>query len=59
LTEEVIPKINEVARKKHLTVIDLYAEFGNKTALFPDGVHPDAEGARIMAEKIYTTLTGL
>jgi acyl-CoA thioesterase I len=59
LTEEVIPKINQIARRKHLTVIDLYAEFENKAALFPDGVHPDADGAHIMAKKVYTTLTGL
>ncbi|EEF57834.1 lipolytic protein G-D-S-L family [Pedosphaera parvula Ellin514] len=59
LTEEVIPKIKEVARRKHLPVIDLYSAFADKAALFPDGVHPDATGAGIMAEKIFTALTGV
>lgn len=58
LTEEVIPKINEIARQKHLPMIDLYVALENKSALFFDGVHPNAEGAGIMAEKIYQTLTG-
>jgi lysophospholipase L1-like esterase len=58
LTEEVIPKINAVARKQHLPVIDLYVAMDDKGALFPDGVHPDAEGARIMAQKIQHALTG-
>jgi acyl-CoA thioesterase I len=57
LTEEVIPKIKEVARRRHLPVIDLYSEFADKAALFPDGVHPDAAGAGIMAEKIFTAFT--
>jgi lysophospholipase L1-like esterase len=58
LTEEVIPKLNEVARHEHLPVIDLYSEFGNKAALFSDGVHPNAKGASLMARKIYQALTG-
>lgn len=58
LTEEVIPKIKEVARKERLPVIDLYAAFADKPEMLPDGVHPNAEGARLMAEQIYAKLTG-
>ncbi len=58
LTEEIIPKINEIARQKHLPLIDLYVALENYSALFPDGVHPNIEGAHLMAEKIYQTLTG-
>jgi len=57
LVSEVIPKINQIARRKRLPVVNLYAEFEDKSALFPDGVHPNAEGARIMAQKICTELT--
>ena len=58
LTEEVIPQINAIAAKKYLPVIDLYTPFAGKAALFRDGVHPDSTGARIMAEVIYTKLSG-
>jgi acyl-CoA thioesterase I len=56
LVEEVIPKINEAARKTNLPLIDLYAPFEGKAELFPDGVHPDAKGAGIMAREIYAKL---
>ena len=58
LTEEVIPQINMIAAQKHLTIIDLYAPFEGKSGLFPDGVHPDAQGARIMAQTVHAKLTG-
>ena len=58
LAEEVIPRIRDVARQTHLPVIDLYSEFGGKAEMFPDGVHPDARGARVMAAAIYAKLVG-
>lgn len=58
MTEEVIPKIREVARKAHVPVIDLYTELGGKAELFPDGVHPDARGAQVMAGAIARSLVG-
>jgi lysophospholipase L1-like esterase len=58
LTEEVIPKINAAARQAKLRVIDLYVPFDGKAALFPDGVHPDAKGAGIMARQVYAKLLG-
>jgi acyl-CoA thioesterase-1 len=58
LTEEVIPDINKVAARQDLALIDLYAPFEGKSSLFPDGVHPDASGARIMAEQVHAALLG-
>jgi acyl-CoA thioesterase I len=58
LHEEVIPRIREIARKAHAPVIDLYAEFADKAGMLPDGVHPDARGARVMAAAIYAKLIG-
>jgi acyl-CoA thioesterase-1 len=58
LTEEIIPRINEAACDESLPVIDLYAALAGSTDLLPDGVHPDAVGAGIMAKTIYTKLTG-
>jgi lysophospholipase L1-like esterase len=58
LTEEVIPQINKTASENHMQVIDLYAPFEGKHELFPDGVHPDSKGARIMAEQVYAKISG-
>jgi lysophospholipase L1-like esterase len=57
LTEEVIPKITEAAKKSRLPLIDLYTLFEGKAQMFPDGVHPDANGAREMANLICAKLS--
>jgi|GEM_PF-7005808 len=31
----------------------MYAALKGKKELFPDNLHPNAEGARIMAEKVF------
>jgi acyl-CoA thioesterase I len=54
---EVIPLIRKVARQTQAKIIDLYAAFSGKKELFPDTVHPDAAGARLMAADIYHALT--
>ena len=49
---EVAPTIERIAKEKSLGVIDLYEALINKTELFPDGVHSNAAGARIIAETV-------
>jgi acyl-CoA thioesterase-1 len=58
MTEEIMPRINEVAKKTGLPIIDLHTALSNKAQLFPDLIHPNAEGAKLMAEAIYHALTG-
>jgi lysophospholipase L1-like esterase len=58
LTQQIIPEINQVARRARIPVIDLYRAFNSKSELFPDGVHPNAMGTTIMAQEIYSTLAG-
>jgi len=55
---EIIPKISQVAAEKHLPVINLYAALSNQPDLFPDQIHPNAAGARVMARTVYVALTG-
>lgn len=52
----VIPHIKKVASKTRSTVIDLYRETENMEANFPDMIHPNEAGARIMANKVATVL---
>ena len=52
----VIPKIKQVAEKNKLPVIDLHSAMDGKPQLFPDKVHPNEEGARVMAEAVRAAL---
>ena len=53
IVNAIVPIVNKVAKKQRLKVIDLhtlYAADGDK--MLPDGIHPDAKGARRLAEII-------
>ena len=54
----VIPLVRDVAKETKATVIDLYAALDGTKELFPDKVHPNAEGAGLMAKEIAAVLTG-
>lgn len=56
--DEIIPLVHQVATDSNATVIDLYDAFADKKDLFPDTVHPNDDGAKLMAADVYTALTG-
>jgi len=58
IKNEVIPLINQIARSKHVPVIDLYGPLSGKPELFPDRIHSNAEGAHGIAAEIYAALNG-
>jgi len=58
INPEVLAKIDQIAAKTGFPIIDLYKALSDKPQLFPDRIHPNAAGARVMAETIYTALTG-
>lgn len=53
---EMIPMIQRVAKKSDVTVIDLYTALSNRKLMFPDTVHPNAAGAKLMAMEVYRVL---
>ena len=53
IKNEIIPKIREVASQAGVATIDIYTAMSGKPELFPDKVHPNAEGARQIAQTIY------
>ena len=59
IKNELIPLVNQAARSKNVPVIDLFTPLSDKPELFPDRIHPNAEGAYGIAKEIYTSLTGL
>jgi acyl-CoA thioesterase I len=48
----VIPIVQKVAAAKKLPTIDLYTAMSGKPAMFPDNIHPNAEGAAVMAKTV-------
>lgn len=56
IKEGVKPKIEQVGKDMGLPVIDLYEALSDKPKLFPDKVHPNAEGARLIAETVHKAL---
>ena len=51
-------RIEEVARLSGAELIDLHTILYNRPDLFPDALHPTAEGAALIARQVYGHLTG-
>ena len=52
LENEVLPICRRVAEERGVPVIDVHSAFAGKKELFVDGCHPNARGAKVMAEKV-------
>lgn len=53
LVQNTIPIIKKVAKKTKSTLIDFHTPFDNSIELFPDLLHPNSEGAHLIAELIF------
>lgn len=49
---EIIKILKKIALENDLKTIDFFTLFQEKSIYFPDGVHPNAEGAKIMADEV-------
>ena len=49
----VIPYIKEVAQEENIPLIDLNTPFQGKRQYFPDTIHPNEEGEKMIAEIIF------
>lgn len=56
LTEEIIPKIRQVAAETGLTLIDTNTPLLNHHDYFVDGVHPNNQGAKVIAQTVYQAI---
>jgi lysophospholipase L1-like esterase/pimeloyl-ACP methyl ester carboxylesterase len=56
IIKKINPLIQQVAYTEHVEVIDMHSPFINKEAIMPDKIHPDKEGAGIMAKNVYDNL---
>ena len=53
--------IKKVAKKNKLPVIDLHSAMDGMPELFPDHIHPNEEGAKVMAKsclRCYSKIKG-
>ncbi|MFC1497610.1 GDSL-type esterase/lipase family protein [Verrucomicrobiota bacterium] len=54
---EVLPVIRKVAKDRKTGLIDLHTPMENHPEYFNDGVHPNEEGALLIAKEIHKALT--
>ena len=59
IRDEILPLIDQIAQQRNVGVIDLYTALGGASALFPDGIHPNAQGAGIIAEVVHHMIVGV
>ncbi len=59
IRDEILPLIDQIAREKGTPVIDLYTALLHSGHLFPDAIHPNPEGAGLMAQTIAPLLLGV
>lgn len=52
----VIPRIQKVANQTGLPIIDVYTPLLNHPEYFTDGLHPNSDGAKIIANTIYKAI---
>ena len=52
LVNEIIPIITSVANKFNLQLVDLHSNMA-KNLYLPDNVHPNVEGSKVIAQKIF------
>ncbi len=57
LANTVLPQIDDVANHMDLPTVDMYSAFGNHSDYFMDGVHPNPEGAALIASNVYDAIT--
>jgi lysophospholipase L1-like esterase len=57
LADDVLPQVDTVAQQMSLPTVDVYSAFGNHSDYFMDGVHPDSNGASIIASNVYDAIT--
>ena len=56
MKEEVLPAIKKIARKAKVETIDVNTPFLGKGNLTYDGIHPNDEGAKLLATEVFNQL---
>jgi acyl-CoA thioesterase-1 len=54
--DEVVPLVRQIATEANAPLIDVFQALSGKASNFPDTVHPDAAGARLIAQTVDAAL---
>lgn len=54
--DQILPGIDTVLQKRDAITMDFFTLFKDSMQLFPDYLHPNKEGAKLMAEMLYDTI---
>lgn len=57
IENEISPAIKEIAKEKNIPVIDLMELFSGHSELFNDGLHPNTDGGKLLANAVYEAIT--
>jgi lysophospholipase L1-like esterase len=57
LTSTILPQIDELAEQMSLPTVDVNNAWGNHSDYFMDGVHPNSDGAALIASNVYDAIT--
>jgi lysophospholipase L1-like esterase len=57
LNNEVVSLIRQIAGEANAPAIDVFQSLSGKPELFPDSVHPDADGATIIAKTVWQAIS--
>lgn len=56
ITQDIIPRLKKLIKHKKINAIDLYKPFLAQLNYFPDAVHPNTDGAEVIAKRIHFSL---
>jgi hypothetical protein len=58
MRDQIAPLIDQLPTYKEVQLIDLYTPLEDSRHLFPDQLHPNTEGAKVMAEVVASVILG-
>lgn len=58
ITNGVMPFVKSVAEELNLTIIDFHSAVPAEKQYYADGVHPNAAGAKLMADTVWKSIMG-
>lgn len=56
IVNDILSIIEKISKEKGVEIIDLYKALTGKENLFPDAIHPNEEGAAMIAKEIYEAI---
>ena len=59
IEKEILPAVQRVAGQLNIPIIDIFAALRDHPEFFPDGVHPNANGDKVIAQTVHQKILNL